>query len=202
MIKLKNLITERRSLPLVIIDVQPAYDKWCSNIVPNIIEWIHTNRPPKVIFYFNGEDVGIEDTKEDVMQYFIDHGLDENAAHNITYYEKSYAYIRNWMDADIPTHMIISTLRYMFMNRINDSSDLSEDDFKKIIPDDFEYYYDDLTTDSIYLPHDIENSQIAELNSLRKFYMGGGGKNECLKEIQIFANTLNVKYKLVEKLIY
>ena len=52
--------------------------------------------------------------------------------------------------------------------------------------------------DSIYIP-DIP------INKLRKFsggYIVGGGKNECLKETQLFMSVFNIKATEVRKFIY
>ncbi|MFW6046282.1 MAG: hypothetical protein ACOCP4_00565 [Candidatus Woesearchaeota archaeon] len=43
------------------------------------------------------------------------------------------------------------------------------------------------------------------LNILKKFsksYLVGGGRDECLEEIQILMNAFNIKYTTVRKYIY
>lgn len=34
------------------------------------------------------------------------------------------------------------------------------------------------------------------------FYLCGGGRDECLKEVMLMCNALNIKYKLIDKFIY
>ena len=62
-------------------------------------------------------------------------------------------------------------------------------------PDDWEDVFD---IDTIYLP-DIP------LNILKKWsgsYIVGGGKNECLKEVQQLMSVFNIRAKEVKEFIY
>jgi len=65
----------------------------------------------------------------------------------------------------------------------------------KEFPNDYEDY---MNGDNINIP-DIP------INKLRKFsgsYIVGGGKNECLKEVQIFMSVFNIRAKEVREFIY
>ena len=43
------------------------------------------------------------------------------------------------------------------------------------------------------------------VGQLRKFngaYIMGGGRNECLREVELLMNAFNIKYKRIDSLVY
>ena len=78
---------------------------------------------------------------------------------------------------------------------VNDSRDIEPDEWLEEFPDD---YIDEFDGDPIYLP-DIP------LNVMKRFsgsYLVGGGRNECLAEVEILMSVFNIKAKKVRKFIY
>lgn len=115
--------------------------------------------------------------------------------------EKVYGYFRQWMDD--PTGMsdasIIRTIRAMYQHRITDSrqfEDLGIDIADITGPEWTEKVGDPEI--NIYLPE----VEIQLLRQLSPFYMMGGGRNECLREIELLCNAFNIRYKRVDSLIY
>jgi len=194
---------EARGNSVILIDFQPAYqsdDFGYNDAIEEAIAYINAKRP-NVTAFFNGEDVGIEDTPSEVAYHYMEHGLDEDLAHNINFKEKSYAWLRSWMDQGVDDSTIIKVVRYMVMNDMTDSRDIierqenGEEIFKELVGDDGgEWMYDD----GIYIP-DIS---IGDLKSLSGSLLGGGGQHECLKEMQLFMNAFNIRFKLVNDWIY
>lgn len=195
---LNKMITEARSNSVILVDFQPAYetDQWgYIDAIEQACHYINEKRPNVMIFY-NGEDVGIEDTPEEVYYHYVKHGLDEDLEHNLTFKEKSYAWLRPWMDTDIEPGMTIKVIRYLVMNDMNDSREIEDEAWVKLVGEDFKYYDD--REMNIYLP-DIS---IGDLRTLSGSLLGGGGRHECLKEIQLLMNAFNIKYRLVDNWIY
>jgi hypothetical protein len=193
------LILENLSVPVIIIDVQPCYDKWRGNVASNLMGFLN-KRTGQVVAFYNNEDIGC-DSNIDVQAYYIEKGLEEDVLNQIDFKEKYYAFFRNWMDRGMERGHIIKAIRYMVTNRKNDSRDVTEEEWKKVFGDDWSEFTDIpeiVTEDSINLP-DIS---IAELKRYNGCYLCGGGRKECLAEFGLLMDAFNIKYKLVDKFIY
>lgn len=150
--------------------------------------------------FFNGDEVRISDKPADLMYYFMENGMNQDVAENITYKEKSYAFFRGWMDQEMDRKDIIKAIREMIMQRVTNSEDISTEEWKKIFGDDdwengIEYI---AQSDNIYLP-DISFS---ELKKFSPILLCGGGKDECLSEFRFLLEAVNIPYKLIKSLIY
>jgi hypothetical protein len=97
------------------------------------------------------------------------------------------------MDHGVSDSTIIKTIRYMIMKRINDSRDLGEEELQFITNGEDIPLHDPLFIPSI------------PLNVLKQFsgaFLCGGGKSECLKEVTLLMNALNIKYTIVSEFTY
>lgn len=201
--KVNEILTEAKRNLVILVDFQPAYDSdmyGYREALTNTVNALSKQKPSTILAFYNGEEVGIEDTAHEVLLHYIDYGLDESVTDNMDFREKSYAWLRNWMDVGVDDAVIIAVIRFMVMNRINDSRDLTEEQFIQILGEEkFEEYQDRIMSDDmIYIP-DIA---INELKSMSGCLLGGGGNHECLKEIQLLMNAFNIKYRLVNDWIY
>ena len=194
MIAFKQYIAEANPKSLIVVDVQPVYTHLMQDEVTAITEFINT-KAERVLAYFNGEDAGERDTLEDVKQWYLDNGLEEESLAKINFQEKTYAYLRGWMD-DVEERDIIKVVRYMVTNRIQQSDQIGNSAIVELLGIDVAREVDDI--DPIYIP-DIDLSLIKQYN---KSYIGGGGRHECLKEITLMMNAFNIKYKLINNFIY
>lgn len=178
---------------LLVVDVQPAYAHHCQYIIPKVCDLINHSRG-KVIILFNGsESSTTEDTLFDVQDYFLENGLDEELLHRIDFVEKEYGFFRCWMDYQVTDRVIIKVIRAMQLRQIHDALDL---DLTEILtPEEFA----ELPEDTIYFPGFMD---INLLRQLSPFYMIGGGRNECLREIELICNAFNIRYKRINSLIY
>jgi hypothetical protein len=192
MIKLLDILNESKSTNVIIVDIQPAYDRYCKHLMPSLCEFLN-NQTGKILILFNGEDLDL-DSKNDVINYYLEYGLDEDKINKIEWKEKMYGYFRDLMDSGVKDNIIIKTIREMILTRVNDSRDLSQEFLDKMI----EEYDVDLDIMPVFLP-DISVSLLREYNHC---YIGGGGKHECFREITLFMNALNIKYKEMERFIY
>ena len=122
MIPFKQYIAEADSKSLIVVDVQPVYTHLMQDEVNAITNFINV-KAERVLAYFNGEDAGETDTLEDVKQWYLDNGLEEESLAKINFQEKTYAYLRGWMD-DVEEKDIIKVVRHMVTNRIQQSDQI------------------------------------------------------------------------------
>ena len=191
--RFNQYITEKRTNNVIIVDIQPEYSGYI-RFMDKFTSFLNNQR--RILCFYNGSDVGSNDKEIDIIEYFIDNGLDENKAYkDIKYIEKGYGFFRGWMDGGVDPGTIKKAIRFMVSKKVNDSRDISREEWTKKLGDIWSYAsYDD----PIYLP-DI---RINELKRWSGSYLCGGGKDECLKEIQILFSVFNIKYILVKEFIY
>jgi len=195
--KLEELF-EGKNTPVIIVDVQPAYDGHGSRIVEPLMEFLNGQRGP-VLAFFNGEDLGL-DSKHATMEYFLENGLDEDKLDDIKFREKTYAFFRNWMDAGMEDRDLIKVIRAMVTQRKEDTRDFSEEELRKILGDEtYDDWADTIESDNCYIPHEVK---LSELKKLSGGYLVGGARHECLAEIKLLMDAFNIKYKLMKNFIY
>jgi hypothetical protein len=201
--KVSEILLEANRNKIILVDFQPAYDTeglGYQQALDNAVQSLNKMNPPEIICFFNGEDVGIEDTAAEVMHHYIEYGLDENLAQRLQIREKSYAWLRNWMDQGVDASIIIKVVRFMVAQKIIDSRDIEPDVMQRLVgDDDFEQWEELITSDdAIFIPE----ISIGELKTMSGCLIGGGGQHECLKEIQLLMNAFNIKYKQVADWTY
>lgn len=181
---------------LVVIDVQPAYQESIEQILYDIVEEINNTDKP-IIFFYVGKQMDC-DNKEDVIGFLLENGVDEKKIDGIKFIEKDYGYLRAWMDCGIPHETIIKAVNYMKKNKIYDSRDFSDTDWSFI---DNNYLSNEiLITEPIFYPD--FNTKIFELKELNNLQLIGGGRYECLLEIDLFLKGIDKKTMINERLCY
>jgi len=197
--RLKYFVNEKRKNNIIVVDVQPMYKNYMPIDLYEFGQFI--KEQGKILYYFNGPDTVGDDTKNDIIQWLYEQSDYDDDLHtkltskDVIWYDKGYAFLRGWMDNGADDGFIKKALRYMMSKKVFDSRDIDPEDWEDKFPDDWS---DDYDMDNINLP-DIP------LNILRKFsgsFIVGGGKNECLKEVQILMSAFNIKAKEVRKYIY
>jgi hypothetical protein len=186
---------ERASTNILVVDVQPSYDKWCKQVAPKICNLLNS-QSGKMVVMFNDEEM-TGDTLDDVYNYYVEYGLNPELIEEgkIKFVEKQYAFLRGWMDNGVSDHNIILALRAMLTQRKYDSRDL---DFSIVFPENEVEKMENMT-DIIFFPDYIN---VAFLRNLSPFYMCGGGRRECLREIELICNAFNIRFKRLQNLIY
>lgn len=195
-----HLISEGTlSSPTVVVDVQPSYNKFCGRIVDGLCDFLNSRKGPIHIFY-NGESMGFDDNEQSITEYYMEHGLNEEATYNMKFIDKGYAFFRNWMDKGMDRNDLIIAIRHMVMKRINDSREISTEEWKEVYGDRWHVVEDIIgySDDMITLP-DIS---IGELKKYNGCYLCGGGKDECLSEFRLILESFNIKYKLIKDFTY
>ena len=199
--KFKQFLIETRKKNVIVVDVQPMYESFIDFEITDFNEFLKNQK--NLLYFFNGPDtVGI-DSKRKIINWLCEYCEEEweNDLYNklnsnqTFWYDKGYGFFRSWMDQGASWSFIKKAIRFMMSKKVNDSRDINPDEWYEKFPNDFQ---DSFIDDIIYLP-DIP------LNILKKFngsYLVGGGKNECLKEIQILMSVFNIKYTLVNDFVY
>lgn len=191
----------RLNVPVIIVDVQPAYDKSCGRIVPKLMSFLN-GRKGKILCFYNGDSMGFKEEKRDLPLYYLENGLDENILDDIKFIDKGYGFFRNWMDMGMDRGHIIKAIRYMVMKGKTDSRDVTEEEWKSVFGDDWDEDFTDIPeivrNDMISVP-DIS---VAELKTYNGCYLCGGEKDYCLAELRLLLDAFNIKYKLIKEFIY
>lgn len=196
--RLRTFINEKRKNNIIVVDVQPMY-KQSKFKIEEFAEFL--KEQGKILYYYNGPDTVGSDTAGDIISWLLDKSYwDEELerkleSKDVIWYDKGYAFFRSWMDEGADPGFIKKALRFMMEKKVNDSRDIDPEVWEEKFPNDWEDYMED---DMIYLP-DIP------LNVLKQFsgsYLVGGGKNECLAEVEILMSAFNIRAKKVSKFIY
>lgn len=185
-----EFLNEARGINLVCVDIQPTYESYI-RFIPDFIDFLNENEFYKILYLYNGPDLGFEDSDE-IKNWLMENGLDPEKLDNFKFYEKGYAFLRGWMDTGVPEEDIIKMGKYMLKNNIYDSRDIEEETYKEM---GLEELSDN--PDSIFIPDVIE-----EIKKLNKPLLCGGGKNECLLEVELLFRMINKRYKKHKKYIY
>jgi hypothetical protein len=101
------------------------------------------------------------------------------------------------MDNDVDHTDIISLGKFMINSNINDSRDIDQDTVNNIITD--QDIADDIMNGNMtmYLP-DV----VSEIRPLTRPLLCGGGRHECLAEVELIFKMLDKRYWKHEQFIY
>ena len=160
--------------------------------------------------FVNAEDMGqTGDTVAGVREYW------ENTVREITndydneqpvnwrrfqIVDKGYGYFRSWMDSGIDPAVIIAAVRELYLQKKSDSRDLTFPPFNQrttlqsLIMGAMEELGDD--------PLIVNWTSVAQLKRFSGAYIVGGGRNECLREVELLMNAFNIRYKRIDSLVY
>lgn len=220
-----EFLTEGRNHPVIVVDVQPEYsgmnDGDESAVFPQIINFVNNQTGP-VLMFVNAEDQGMTgDTVQGVVEYWNDtvcpeeerYSYDEETDeytenpncptinwNRFQIVDKGYGYLRAWMDYGIEPAVIIATIREMYAQKVNDTRDLQFPPFNQrtttqsLIMGAIEEMNDD--------PMTVGWTSIAQLKRFSGSYLVGGGRDECLREVELLMNAFNIKYKRIDSLVY
>lgn len=210
--KIKELLSEGLNYPIIVVDVQPEYANVGDNArtCEEIIRFV-SGRTGPVLMFINAEDTGLSsDTKGEIIHYWdstmsgdVDYSDDYTEVESpidwnrFTIVDKGFGHFRSWMDNGISAGVIIRVIREMYKHRLDDSSQFedSEIDLEKLVGDEWDAW---MWNSPIY----VNWTSIAQLRKFNGAYLVGGGRNECLREVELLMNAFNIKYKRIDKLVY
>jgi len=219
----QDFIVEGLSHPVICVDVQPEYNggSWppANPKFVQIMNFVQKQTGP-VLFFVNAEDQGLSGDSIQQIQQFWDETLgtegEEGEDENGDYYynepespidwrrfeivDKGYGYLRSWMDHGIEPSTIIATIREMYAQKVSDTRDLEFPAFNRrtttqsLIQGAIEEMEDD--------PMTVGWASVGQLKRYNGAYLVGGGREECLREVELLMNAFNIKYKRIDSLVY
>jgi len=192
--RLTQYITEKRKNHIISCDIQPMYEKYIHFDLYKYVDFLNSNG--NILFLYNGTNTVGVDSKNNLIDFLIENGLEERKIKDIKFLDKGYGFFRDWMDDGLSERDIIKAIRYMFSKKEYDSREIDPEEWEKIIPHIWDYASKD---NMIYIPPDI---RIDKLKKWSGSFLVGGGTNECLKEIMILMNAFNIRYKIVKEFTY
>jgi len=205
-------LNEGKSHPIICVDVQPEYANFGNNKrkCEEIINFVTSSTGP-VLMFVNAEDTGVSsDTIYDIKQYWeetVGYEYDEeNEEYNepidwsiYQIVDKGFGYLRSWMDNGVDDAVIIKTIRALYQYKCTDSRDLLDIDDENILQSILGTQYEDWMEYESLL---VEWVSVKLLKQYDGAYIVGGGKNECLREVELIMNAFNIKYKRISSLVY
>jgi len=197
--RLQQFINEKRKRNVIVVDVQPMYASYIHFNIHDFCDFLMEQN--KILYYYNGPDTVGSDTSKEIIEWlyeqydYNDDLYSKLTSRDTIFYDKGYAFFRSWMDMGADPGFIKKAVRFMNENKVYDSRDIDPEIWEEKFPDDWQ---DNFEFDPITIP-DIP------INVLKKFngsYLVGGGRNECLAEVEILMSVYNIKTTKVRKFIY
>lgn len=203
----KILFEASRNRPVIVVDVQPAYHEYSTIDMPELCEFL-AKQQSKILMFVNADETGMteDNVEHDIFpfweEHFEDAGYDfyEDGLNKMTFYDKGYGHFRAWMDEGVPESVIIKTIRLMYQQKVTDSRELFDGEDS----DDYVEQMEALGVDESMLddPLTVEWTSVGQLKEYDGCYIMGGGRDECLREVELLMNAFNIKYKRIEKFVY
>jgi hypothetical protein len=182
------------SVPLVVVDVQPAYTlQW--DLVPALMERINAHEGPVVMMVVAEGEGLTTDTVADCVAFWLENGMDEDVAERIHVVDKGYGYLRAWMDNGVDQDVIVAVLRRMMQEDVNDTRELPEDVVQAVAGDHYESWMVDDPLIGDWIDGRI-------LRTLEGAILCGGGENECLLEVELLLRAHSIGHTVDREFVY
>lgn len=175
---------------LLVVDLQPAYAAYSDSIATRVAQRINRTVKPTTIMWV-GEGL-TDDCEGSVREYLCHHGVWPRRLEQATFVEKSYGFLRGWMDQGVDSHDIIRVGRELCAQGVHSSEDL-----------DLEALYDGDPPEVPRWDH-LQRPAFDDrpLLALDAFETCGGGSQECLAEMELWLRILGKPVKRLEALVY
>lgn len=180
--------------PLMVVDVQPGYASAIMPWLPGAI--LKTMRQteegtPILVVSVNEELTG--DTPASIEMFWRDQGMDDDLFSRVTFLEKDYAFFRGWMDNGVDDDEIVAAVQALRQHRVGDSRRLDSSVLEEIAP------HGASLASPLYLPWELEQQRAYRQPAWR---LCGGGRDECLKEIELWLASMRIGFERLDHLVY
>ncbi len=183
---------------IICVDIQKEYQQCFSFRMNEFARFINQSKR-KIVFLFNGPDLGFS-SEEEYKYWLMEYGISENKILRSTFYDKGYAFFRYPMDSGIDDDETINLVKFMMEKGVNDSRDLDQEFWDEFVS---KYKHNSIRE---LLQHSGDLIHIPDLMQfLRPFNsisLCGGGRNECLKEVEIALKVLNKNFNFIQQFVY
>lgn len=188
----------------MVVDIQPEYQKYIS-FLPEFVDFLNLNHQDmqSLVFLYNGHDTLGMVSEDDLKTWWAEYGLEEGIIENAYWYDKGYAFFRYCMDSGIGEQTVANFVRFLYENDINDSRDMTHDLWSRYLKRHRKTTHQELyelmkhSGDCIHIP-----DLMAYLKSYNNPLICGGGVNECLKEVEIALQALQMPYDVDSRFTY
>jgi len=180
---------------VLVVDIQPGHEEWIDFDIEEFCGWLNA-LDESIIYLFNGPEFGYEDENE-IKMWLIDHGLDEDLAYSISFYEKNYAFFRDYMDNGVSDEDVVKVGKYLIENDVRDTRQIPDKDKNKFNISR-KYFTDGY---SMYIP-DLYDFLTNFIDKNSRPLLVGGGRDECLKEVELMLQMMDVDYELEDDYVY
>ena len=186
---------------LLVVDLQPAYSRSTgqnSHISRNLMQSVLRHiaglpaDAPLLALYVNEELSG--DTFEDVQAFWAERGASDELLERIQWTDKSYAFLRGWMDNGIDQDELCSVLRVLRARNVWDSRNLTIEDIEVHSEKGAEL------CDPLFRDHDVE-AMLPKLTG-RDWATCGGARDECLLEVELVLQSADTVFERLHYLTY
>jgi hypothetical protein len=170
---------------LIVVDVQP-HDvgdaiKWDMNEFAEFV-----NSYERVLVFFNGTDLGYEGQRE-MEEAYRRWGI---SLRKTVFQEKTYGWFREYMDTGYDPQPLVN---YMVQNDINDSREIDDEKIQEIMG------REELPAGPIFMPAYPIVPTLSDWNGAD---LCGGGEQQCLNEMKILMDSINMDYSVVSRWVY
>ena len=206
--KLYEQYSQYQGKDLVVVDIQPEYEGGFGFATEDYINFLNENHEMfnSITILYNGESLGMVSEYE-YKDWFYMNGLDEDVMDSLEFYDKGYAFFRFCMDSDIEDELTVLLIKYMIANDINETRDIEEETWDELIA-----HYNEMGVDMSDVRELLEHSGdminipdlMDELRGLRSgnILLTGGHTQECLREVVIALNALDMEFDMFDEFTY
>ncbi len=191
------MTTSETPAGVLLVDLQPGYGGGIGRYLMRDV-LVELSRLPESVplyaFYVNEELSG--DTLESVQDFWREHGADESLIERIDWREKSYAFFRGWMDNGVASDDIVAVARALRERSLWDSREADEALLTSLSERGAEL------CDPLWRDENVERL-CEELTRLHgPLLTAGGGREECLAEVELALDAWNVPFERQNHLTY
>jgi len=187
---------------LVVVDIQPEYEKGFSFETHEFIEFLNQNHEEfsNIVILYNGAETLGMISEGDYHMWLVENGLEEDILNDLYFYDKGYAFFRYCIDESIDEEQIVNLVKFMKAYDINDSRDMTKEKWLEFVKEHGDEDIRELlefSDDMINIPDLMD-----ELDRYNNIVLTGGGVDECLKEVELSLDALGKSYKIFNTFTY
>jgi hypothetical protein len=184
---------------VVCVDIQREYLKGIERgfNLGDWVDWINRSEVP-VYFVWNGPEVGGPEESE-YQEWLEEIGVNPDVIENSEFIEKEYGFFRICLDYGWEAD-VLRILRYLIDKKLHTTQDMREEDWDELEAEgkmgSREYFE---RGEVFYVPEEL----IRSLKWIDEpILICGGGKKECLREVELVLDYLNKKWERSEDWTY
>ena len=196
---IEDLMTGGKITPCIVVDIQPAHSD-SATFLRELMAFL--NEHDKILCIY---DIMHGDDLHDVMEYWEEFGFDSAKWKDVEFIYKAFDDIYRWTRSGVDIITILKTLRLMYAQKVTSSSDLfGGTDAPGYIDKMRELgeFHENFNFKSNPLSMLIYDDDLDTLKKYSGGYLMGGERHQCLREVQLCMNAINIKYKTLNRFVY